>query len=49
MIQEGYDKLKFEFDELKSMGRLEVVKVIVEVREKGDLLENVEYDVVKEV
>lgn len=49
LIKEGYEKLKVELDEMKIKGWKEVVVVIVEVCEKGDLLENVEYDVVKDV
>lgn len=49
LIKEGYEKLKVELDEMKIKGCKEVAVVIVEVCEKGDLLENVEYDVVKDV
>ncbi|MBP7821926.1 MAG: transcription elongation factor GreA [Saprospiraceae bacterium] len=45
--QQGYDKVKSELDELKSVGRQEVAKAIAEAREKGDLSENAEYDAAK--
>ena len=48
MTKEGYDKLKFELDELKSKGRAEAAKAIAEAREKGDLSENAEYDAAKD-
>lgn len=48
MTQEGYDKLKAELDELKSVGRAEAAKAIAEAREKGDLSENAEYDAAKD-
>lgn len=48
LSQEGYDKLKAELDELKTIGRSDVAKAIAEAREKGDLSENAEYDAAKE-
>ena len=48
MTQEGYDKLRAELDELKSVGRAEAAKAIAEAREKGDLSENAEYDAAKD-
>jgi len=48
MTQEGYEKLKAELDELKSVGRAEAAKAIAEAREKGDLSENAEYDAAKD-
>lgn len=48
MTQAGYDKLKAELDELKSVGRQNAAKAIGEAREKGDLSENAEYDAAKE-
>lgn len=48
LSQEGYDKLKAELDELKTVGRSDVAKAIAEAREKGDLSENAEYDAAKE-
>jgi transcription elongation factor GreA len=47
MTQEGYDKLRTELDELKTVGRDNVAKAIAEAREKGDLSENAEYDAAK--
>ena len=47
MTQEGYEKLKFELEELKTKGREGVAKAIAEAREKGDLSENAEYDAAK--
>ena len=48
LSQEGYDKLKSELDELKTVGRAEASRAIAEAREKGDLSENAEYDAAKE-
>ena len=48
MTQEGFDKLKGELEELKTVGRQEAAKAIAEAREKGDLSENAEYDAAKE-
>lgn len=48
LTQEGYDRLKFELDELKTTGRKEVAMAIAEAREKGDLSENAEYDAAKD-
>jgi transcription elongation factor GreA len=48
MTKEGYDKLKYELDELKSAERQKIAKQIAEAREKGDLSENAEYDAAKE-
>ena len=48
MTKEGYEKLKAEIDELKSVGRAEAAKAIAEAREKGDLSENAEYDAAKD-
>ena len=48
MTQEGFDKLKGEVEELKTVGRQEAAKAIAEAREKGDLSENAEYDAAKE-
>lgn len=48
MTQEGYDKLRAELDELKTVGRAEAAKAIAEAREKGDLSENAEYDAAKD-
>ncbi len=48
LTQEGYDKLKAELEELKTVGRSEASRAIAEAREKGDLSENAEYDAAKE-
>ena len=48
MTKEGYDKKMKELAYLENVERPEVVKAIVEAREKGDLSENAEYDPAKE-
>lgn len=48
MTREGYEKLKSELDELRSVERQKVARQIAEAREKGDLSENAEYDAAKE-
>ena len=48
MTQEGYDKKMAELAHLENVERLEVVRAIVEARDKGDLSENAEYDAAKE-
>lgn len=48
MTKEGYEKLKAELQEMKSIGRAEAAKAIAEAREKGDLSENAEYDAAKD-
>ena len=48
MTQEGYDKLRAELDNLKTVGRSEAAAAIAEAREKGDLSENAEYDAAKD-
>ncbi|MCI7530510.1 MAG: transcription elongation factor GreA [Eubacteriales bacterium] len=48
LTQEGYDKLKREYDELSSNGRKEMAEKIKIAREFGDLSENAEYDAAKE-
>ncbi len=48
LSQEGFDRLRFELDELKSTGRANVARAISEAREKGDLSENAEYDAAKD-
>ncbi|OAV45568.1 transcription elongation factor GreA [Lewinella sp. 4G2] len=45
---EGYEKLKAELEELKTVGRAAAAKAIGEAREKGDLSENAEYDAAKD-
>lgn len=48
LTQEGYDKLKREYEELSSNGRKEMAEKIKIAREFGDLSENAEYDAAKE-
>src|SRR6185437_1715003 len=46
--KEGVENLKKELQELKTTGRANISKAIAEVRDKGDLSENSEYDAAKE-
>lgn len=48
LTQEGYDHLKKELDQLKTVGRQEAARAIAEAREKGDLSENAEYHAAKD-
>jgi transcription elongation factor GreA len=48
LSQEGYDNLKAELEELKSIKRPEIIKKISEARAFGDLKENAEYHAAKE-
>jgi transcription elongation factor GreA len=48
LTQEGYDRLKAELEEFKTVGRGEASRAIAEAREKGDLSENAEYDAAKD-
>jgi len=48
LTREGYDKLKAEIEELKTVERQKAARQIAEAREKGDLSENAEYDAAKE-
>ena len=48
LSQEGYDNLKAELQNLKSVDRTRVINQISEARDKGDLSENAEYDAAKE-
>jgi len=48
LSQEGYDNLKTELKQLKSVDRLSIINQIAEARDKGDLSENAEYDAAKE-
>ncbi len=48
MTQAGYDKKMAELNHLENVERPDVVRAIVEAREKGDLSENAEYDAAKE-
>ncbi len=47
LTKEGFEKLKSDLDELKSVGRADAARAIAEAREKGDLSENAEYDAAK--
>jgi transcription elongation factor GreA len=48
MTKDGYEKLKSDLDELKTVERQKIARQIAEAREKGDLSENAEYDAAKE-
>lgn len=48
LTKEGYDRVKSELDELKTVERQKIARQIAEAREKGDLSENAEYDAAKE-
>ena len=48
LSQKGYDDLKAELKNLKSVERPNIISQIAEARDKGDLSENAEYDAAKE-
>ena len=48
MTEEGYKKLMEELNEMESVQRPAISKMIAEARDKGDLSENAEYDAAKE-
>jgi transcription elongation factor GreA len=48
LSQEGYDKIKSELEEMKTIKRPEIIKKISEARDFGDLKENAEYHAAKE-
>lgn len=48
MTAEGYKKLKDELNQLETVQRPAISKMIAEARDKGDLSENAEYDAAKE-
>ena len=48
LSQQGYDDLKKELNQLKSVERPKIINQIAEARDKGDLSENAEYDAAKE-
>ena len=48
LSQQGYDDLKDELHQLKSVDRPNIIRQIAEARDKGDLSENAEYDAAKE-
>lgn len=48
MTKEGYDRLKQELDQLKSVERPKAITAIEVARSHGDLSENAEYDAAKD-
>jgi transcription elongation factor GreA len=48
LSREGYEKLRAELDQLKTVKRRELSKAIGEARAHGDISENAEYDAAKE-
>lgn len=48
LTEEGLHKLQAELNQLKSVERPAISKMIAEARDKGDLSENAEYDAAKE-
>ena len=48
LTQGGFDKVKADWEELKSNGRQEAARAIAEARAQGDLSENAEYDAAKD-
>ena len=48
LSQQGYNDLKEELNQLKSVERPKIINQIAEARDKGDLSENAEYDAAKE-
>ncbi len=48
MLKETYNKLSEELEQLKSVERANIAKVIDEARELGDLKENAEYHAAKD-
>jgi transcription elongation factor GreA len=48
MTADGYKKLKEELNQLETVQRPAISKMIAEARDKGDLSENAEYDAAKE-
>ncbi|MAW20857.1 MAG: transcription elongation factor GreA [Flavobacteriales bacterium] len=48
LSKKGYDDLKADLHQLKSVERPKVINQIAEARDKGDLSENAEYDAAKE-
>ncbi|MDD4033170.1 MAG: transcription elongation factor GreA [Bacteroidales bacterium] len=48
ITEEGLQKLKTELEQLISVERPAISKMIAEARDKGDLSENAEYDAAKE-
>lgn len=48
LSQAAYDRLKSEYDELTTIGRVEIARKIEAARELGDLSENGDYHAAKE-
>ena len=48
LTEEGLQKLRSELEQLKSVERPAISRMIAEARDKGDLSENAEYDAAKE-
>lgn len=48
LTEEGYNNLKKELEQLRSVERPAISALIAEARDKGDLSENAEYDAAKE-
>jgi transcription elongation factor GreA len=48
ITQEGFEKLRKELENLKSVERPYISKLIAEARDKGDLAENAEYAAARE-
>ena len=48
LTESGFQKLKAELDQLRSVDRPAITAQIAEARDKGDLSENAEYDAAKE-
>jgi len=48
LTEEGLHKLQADLNQLKSVERPAISKMIAEARDKGDLSENAEYDAAKE-
>ena len=48
LTENGYNKLKQDLDQLRSVERPSISAQIAEARDKGDLSENAEYDAAKE-
>ena len=48
VTQDGLDKMKAELEQLETNERPKITQQIAEVRDKGDLSENAEYDAAKE-
>lgn len=48
LTREGYEKLRRELEQLKTIKRRELSKAVGEARSHGDISENAEYDAAKE-